>query len=234
MSTFSAITSCCLIVGNKVSYFTWNLNECSLLFCEGEPAWSALNPSNKFLPGTFLLFPSKLTVFCFWVWSLITAPGGKWLFGAGFIYLRRPLWTSKVFYYTAIITLSSFELASWRRSKYRAYQSLKRRSGLSSVRPAAGSGRDVGGGGALKHKQLWPTFHWGDTHSKLRVLNSCFYTDCMMSVILRKLLFQAQSSTLMFLQSLFLKKEEKSCIESLRGSFSPSFYVKFPSSRVIG
>lgn len=31
-----------------------------------------------------------------------------------------------------------------------------------------GVGSHVSGGGALKHNQLWPTFHRGDTHSSKR------------------------------------------------------------------
>ncbi len=58
-------------------------------------------------------------------------------------FLKEAIVDQLGFYFMAIITLSSFELASSRRSKYRTYQSLKRRSGLSCVRQAAGSGREV-------------------------------------------------------------------------------------------
>lgn len=77
------------------------------MFCQGEPAWSALNTRNKFLPGKFLCF-SKLAVHCVCATSREVndfSEGGTHL-------LKEAIVESPGFYYAAIITLSSFELAS--------------------------------------------------------------------------------------------------------------------------
>lgn len=111
---------CLLSVDNKVKYN----NEAESLFSpvvrKGDPAWS------KSSPGTF-------QVFHVFVWRLFT--WGKVLF-EWFVHLRHQLG----FYYMVIITLSSFELPPWRRSKYQTYQSLKRRSEFSCVRWAVARG----------------------------------------------------------------------------------------------
>lgn len=45
----------------------------------------------------------------------------------------------------------------------------------------------------LKHEQLWPTFHRGDTHNNLGIVNTCFCADEISSLLIR-LRFSAQTN----------------------------------------